>query len=140
MNERFENIDNKDGFDVVVRLNGTAAADATQYAFLYTASRPVELIKIELRYSVASSSGTYQVERITGTTALGSGTSVLTSTISLSQTANTTYRYTVVNFVRGTNTLREGESFASVVGGTLTGLSNLSQTFYFKPLGKGDYR
>lgn len=139
MATNFTEIGNKDGFDHVVQLAGTAAATAANYGFLITASRAFELIKIKVRYSAASSSGTLQLERLTGTTALGSGTTVLTTPISLSATANTTYEFDVTNFVRNTNQLRENESFALVDGGLLVGLTDLSLTFYFFPQGKGEY-
>lgn len=133
---RFEDIDNKDMQSVTVRL--IDGATASEYGTFFIASRPYEIMEVRAVWSTASTSGTLNVERLTGTTAEGSGDNVLINTIDMSGTVDT------VNEAKSTalqnRLLSTGDRLALVDGGTLTGLVNLVVTILYKPRGKGDYR
>ena len=136
-----EEILNKDGFDVFFFLPGTTAATGANFDVCFPVSRPCELAKVRVCYSVASSSGTFLVQRLRGTTAPGAGTNLFSTAISLSATANTVYERNETDFV--TNASRafvDGDRLSFNDGGTLTSLQNLSVILYFRPVGKGHYR
>jgi hypothetical protein len=137
--EAFENIVNKDMQSHTERLKNTDAATAANYGVFFIASRPYEIMEIRAVWSTAGASGsTLQIERLTGTTAEGSGDSVLTGTVDLNGTANTVVsRKTVALQNRKMST---GDRLALVDGGTLTSLDNLVVTVLYKPSGKGNYK
>lgn len=83
-------------------------------AYLVTAVREV--------HGTASSSGTLNIEKLTGTTAAGSGTAMLTGTISLAGTANTVLSGTLTA-TTATLTLAAGDRIGGVLAGTLTNLA-----------------
>lgn len=138
MPPKYEEILNKDMQSVTVHLKNTDAATAGNYGAFFIASRPYEVMEVRAVWSTASTSGTLQVERLQGTTAEGSGDSVLTGTIDLSGTANTvvTRKTTALQ----NRKLDVGDRLALVDGGTLTNLVNLVVTVVLKPDGRGDYR
>lgn len=118
--------DNGTTFDVVI--GPIAAAAAVSQAF------PVRLGLAKLKgvsavFTTTSTSGTLDIEKLTGTTAPGSGTTQLTGTISLSGTANTIVSGTVIaspaSFALGD---RVGLKFA----GTVTGLVGCYVTLTFE--------
>lgn len=86
-------------------------------AYLVTAIREV--------HGTASSSGTLQIEKLTGTTAAGSGTNMMTGTINLAATANTVVSGTLTA-TTATLTLAVGDRIGGVLGGTLTSLAGCS--------------
>jgi hypothetical protein len=75
-----------------------------------------------------SVSGTFQVEVESGTTAIGSGTNQLTSSISLSGTANTVVSGTLI---ASPTTINAGDRVSTIMGGVLTGLVGTC-TIYMK--------
>jgi len=83
-------------------------------AYLVTAIREV--------HGTASTSGTLQIEKLTGTTAAGSGTNMMTGTVSLSATANTVVSGTLTA-TTATLTLAAGDRIGGVLAGTLTNLA-----------------
>ena len=123
---------------VTERLSGTNAATAGNYGVFFVASRPYEVMEIRAVWSTASTSGTLQVERLTGTTAEGAGDSVLTSTINIAGTANTVVERKTTALQN--RSLSTGDRLALVDGGTLTNQANLVVTVLLKPRGKGDYK
>jgi dTDP-4-amino-4,6-dideoxygalactose transaminase len=137
MPPKYEEILNKDMQSVTVRLKNTDAATAGNYGAFFIASRPYEVMEIRAVWSTASTSGTLQLERLTGTTAEGSGDSVLTSTIDLAGTANTVVKRETTGLQN--RKLAPGDRLALVDGGTLTNLVNLVVTVLLKP-NKGDYK
>lgn len=76
-------------------------------------------------FGTASSSGTLQVEVATGTQAIASGTNQLTSTISLSGTANTVVNGTLI---ASPTTITAGARVNLIFGGTVTSLANMAVT------------
>lgn len=86
---------------------------------------------ITATFGTASTSGTLQLEKCTGTTALASGTNVLTGTISLSGTANTPVSGTLsANPI--TLSLASGNRLNLIVAGTMTNLATAVVTIYLK--------
>ena len=135
---RFENIENKDMQSVTVRLKSTDAATAGNYGTFFIATRPYEVMEIHAIWATASTSGTLNVERLTGTTAEGSGDDIIGTAVAMSGTANT------VNVKKTSDItnrqLATGDRLALVDAGTLTNQVNLVVTVVLKPRGKGDYR
>lgn len=141
---RFEDIENKDGFAVNFFFAGTDAAATASYDVVFPIHTPCELVGVYVWYDVASSSGTLQVQSLASGTAAGSGTNLLTTAISTSATARTVYRRVSGldnSFVTtASRVFNYGMCVGFADGGTLTGLTDLSITLYFRPLGKGHYR
>lgn len=88
---------------------------------------PIRAIRgVGARYTVAGGSGaSLDVEKLTGTTAPGSGTTQLTAAIALTGTANTNLNGTVI---ASPAAFAVGDSIGLVLAGTLTGLVNLMAT------------
>ena len=108
----------------------------------YTAPFPCEVIRIEEIHTTAatdSAAVTLQVEKLTGTTAPGSGTTLLASTIDLKGTANTVVERKGLDLT-GDTVLAPGNRLALKYSGSLAGLAGLSVTVYCKPWGRGSYR
>lgn len=96
------------------------ATDATRT--VYVATHPCKLVAVSEVHSTASSSGTLTLEKCTGTTAPGSGTAMLTATISLAGTANTVLSGTPVSD-QGILTLAAGDRLGLKIAGTMTSLA-----------------
>lgn len=136
-----EDIINKDGFPVNFFFPGTDAAATASYDVVFPIHTPCELVGVYVWYDVASSSGTFQVQSLASGTAAGSGTNLFTTAISTAATARTVYSRTTADFVTTASRIFTGGMCVGLAdGGTLTGLTNLSITLYFRPLGKGHYR
>ena len=114
-------------FTVSVLLSGTAPATASQYERFWVAPAKCVVDYFTLTYSVASSSGTVQLEKVPSGTAQGSGTNILTGTVSTSSTANTNNAGTI-SATAATAELAVGDALALVNGGTLTSLTDLHAT------------
>src|SRR3990167_3346779 len=114
-------------FTVSVLLSGTAPATASQYERFWVAPAKCVVDYFSLSYSVASSSGTVQLEKVPSGTAQGSGTNILSGTVSTSRTANTNNTGTI-STTAGTAELAAGDALAIVDGGTLTNLTDLCVT------------
>lgn len=138
MAEKFENIENKDMQTVTVHLKNAEPSVAGNYGAFFIATRPLEVMEIHAVWSVASTSGTLQVERLSGTTTEGSGSTILKSTINLAGTAKVVVARKTVELQ---NTILEiGDRLALIDAGTLTNQSNLIITIVLKPRGRGHYK
>jgi hypothetical protein len=93
------------------------AASATQIVFACPAGQTFMVSEVRSIFSGASSSGTAQLEVLTGTQAPGSGTAI-TGTISLSGTANTL----TVTAPTTKVVMAAGSRLNVILAGTLTGL------------------
>lgn len=95
------------------------AASVSQSMYTAISSGVVESVQVV--FGVASVSGTLSIEKLTGTTAPGSGIALLTGAISLAGTANTvnsgSLTATAADLV-----LAAGDRIGLVLGGTLTSL------------------
>lgn len=108
-----------------------SATDATRAVFI--ANRPMILKSVKEVHSTASSSGTLQIEKLTGTTAAGSGTNLLTGTISLAGTANTVLSGTLIATIASL-TFAAGDRLGVVIAGTMTSLANCKVQCGLAPL------
>lgn len=141
---RAENVENKDYQFVTVSLVDTLPQTSTNYGIFFTAKRAYEIMFVTSSFGTASTSGTVLVEKLTGTTAKGSGIATHTA-ISI---GGATAANTPLDGVLATNStagvsdrqLRAGDRLALKSGGTLTNGKDLCVTVYLKVLGKGDYR
>ena len=86
---------------------------------------------ITATFGTASTSGTLQLEKCTGTTALASGTNLLTGTISLSGTANTPVSGTLLSNPV-TISLASGNRLNIIIAGTMTNLATANITIRLK--------
>jgi hypothetical protein len=147
----WENIIRKEGFYVTVNLTDTSAATAANYGMFFTAYHPCEILSIsEVHGTKSTQAGaTLQVEKLTSTTAKGSGDTILVTAFALDGANNT------VVFKNGTdfdNTapavatdgltrtqLSQGERLALKPSATLTALKDVQVTVFFKTLGRGHY-
>lgn len=129
----------KDGFYLSFPFLGAAGATAANYDQVWTCRHPMEILRVTECHSVASTSGTLQLEKLTGTAAPGAGSTILATTISTAGAANTviTREKTKLTSAR---VFKEGDRLALIDGGTLTNLVGLQVTLYCKYLGRGDYR
>jgi len=137
-----ERIVRKDGFYITENIVSTSAQTAANYGHIFTATCPCEVMIASEVHSVAGSdagSVVLDIQKLTGTTALGSGTSILATTFNLKSTAYTP----VQKSGTGLSTARQlatTDRLALKTTGTLTALQGVQVTLYIKPLGKGDYR
>jgi hypothetical protein len=133
-----EQVIRKDGFHLVFPFLGTAGATAANYDQVFTAMRAMEIIAVSECHSVPSTSGTLQIEKLTGTTAPGAGSTILATTISTAGTANTVITRQG-NLLTSARQLKPGDRLAFIDAGTLTNLVGLHVTIYCKYVGRGDY-
>lgn len=90
-----------------------------------------QLLGVSLRYSTASTSGTLQIEKTPSAIAVGSGTNLLASAVSLSSTANTVNSgFPATNVAAANMVVNPGDSLSAIFAGTLTNLAGLTVTLY----------
>lgn len=138
----WEEIENKDGFYITVNLTGVLAQTSGYYGAFFTARHPFEVLRASEVHTVAGSDAgavSVDIEKVEGTTAIGSGTSVLASTFDLKSTANTVVYKEAYN-LSSARILKEGDRLALKVSGTLTDLQGVQITLYCKMSGRGHYR
>lgn len=132
---------NKDGFYAKADLFDTQPQTAANYGIFFQVIRPCEFMEVrEIHGTAGTDAGavTLQVEKLTGTTAKGSGLNILVTAYDLKGTINTSSSKTGVALQN--RQLAAGDRLAIKSSGTLTALKDLQVTIYLKPLGKGDYR
>lgn len=101
-----------------------AAASATTGTF-FIAPTGYRVVAVREIHAVAGSTGaTVTIEKLTGTTAPGSGTAVLTAALAINGTANTLQSAPTANITLTAATAVAGDRFGYVLAGTLTGLAN----------------
>ncbi len=96
------------------------AASVDQWVFVADAA--YELDTVELSYTVASTSGTFDLKKSTTVQAPASGGTMLTGTVDISQTANTVYAGTK-HGTEGNRRLADGNKLSVCFTGTMTGLA-----------------
>ena len=133
-----KDIFNKDPIVIQHSLPGTMPASTANYGVFFTAAFGCEVLAFSADWEVASSSGTLQLEKLTGTTAPGSGNGLLSSTISTAGAANTANHGLFLISGTARNLVR-GDRLAISDGGTITNLVGLNTTTLIKPTGKGHY-
>lgn len=108
----------------VVFVAQAASQAVTQAIFMPDNGAKYQVIGLQAVFGTASTSGTVTIEHLTGTSAPGGGTALLTGTVSLSGTANTVLNGTLIGN-QSTATLSPGDRLGIVFGGTLTSLAGL---------------
>jgi len=136
---KYEDIENKYGDVLAFSLPGVSAAVIGNYSTYTNIMRPMEIMLVSVSFSTASISGTLQLEKLTGTTAPGAGSNILTTAFSLSSTANTVTTK-ITRDMTASRVFKQGDRLALKGAGTLTNALNLAVTIYYKPLGRGDFR
>ncbi len=116
--------------DIEIVVGPIAAAQAID-SIVHRVAVPCKLVGVSACFTTTSSSGTLQVESCPVGTAPGSGTDLLSSTVSLAGTANVSVDGTVSPSAAA---LAVGDRVALDFGGTVTGLVNLYVTLRFKRL------
>jgi hypothetical protein len=106
--------------DKIALVFQLTASSVSEQVFI--ADGDFELVSVERAFRVASTSGTLDVEKLTGTTAPGSGTSMLTGTVSLAGAANTVVAGTV-HGTQATRRVTDGDRIGLKIGGTMTNLA-----------------
>lgn len=134
----YDQVNRKGGVYITINLVGSEPQTAVNYDVFFTAARPMEILEIWETHSVASTSGTLNLEILGSGVALDSGNEVIKSDLSTATTANTP------QFVRGfqlnsTRILSTGDRLALKDGGTLGSVQNLSVTIYMKYANRGDF-
>jgi hypothetical protein len=108
-----------------VVFSAQAASQAiSQSIFMPDSTGTYQVVSVQAVFGTASSSGTLQVEQLTGTTAPGSGTVMLTGTVSLAGTANTIVNGTLVSN-SSTLQIAPGQRLGLKFAGTMTSLVGL---------------
>lgn len=144
-NIRSENIDNKHGEYITVNLFDTQPQTAANYGIFFIAWHPCEVLSIqEVHGTKAGAAATVTVEKLTGTTAKGSGTALITTAFDLTVADNTVQTREKTDFDGTTipipRRLLRGDRLAIKSTGTIAAVKDLQITIYLKPLGRGDYR
>lgn len=113
---------------------GADAATAANYGTFWIAPVKCTVVNVWEVHETAGSDGgavTLDVEKLDGTTAPGSGDSVLASTIDLKATANTVQTATITTTLADRN-LAKGDRLALVDTGTLTSVANVTVVIELK--------
>lgn len=115
---------------VTFNLPGSQAQTESNYGMCFTATRPCFVKAISEKHAVPGSDTdpvTLQIERLQETTALGSGTDLLTMPFDLKAAAYTTQRGVLLPN-KTTSALNLNDSLAVKVSGTLDDLSGVQIT------------
>jgi len=144
---RADEIERKDGFYITTSLFDTQPQTAANYGIFFIARHPCEILFISEVHGTAGTDAmavTLQLEKLTGTTAKGSGTDLLVTAFNLKNTANTVQtreKDQLVGITSGSRVVQliQGDRLAIKSSGTLTSLKDLQLTLYCKFLGRGDY-
>lgn len=117
--------------EFVAVINLAAASTANQDIFLAAPGENFQVTGVSATFGTASTSGTLDVVKCTGTTAVSGGTSVMTGTVSLAGTANTPVHGTLSSTISGlqlagasNGASSGGDRLGIKLGGTLTNLAD----------------
>lgn len=109
-------------------IEGTNAATAAYYSVFFIVPVPCLVVSFqEVHQTAGTDAGavTLDLEKLTGTTAPGSGVTALNATLSLKATANTVQAATIT-FTAANKTLAAGDRIALKLTGTPTALANVT--------------
>lgn len=107
---------------------GTAAATAANYAVFVIVPMPCLVTRVQEVHQTAGSDGsavTLNIEKLTSGVALGSGSDMLSTDLSLKATANVVQTGTLTT-TSSTRTLAKGDRLAMKDTGTLTAVANVT--------------
>lgn len=138
-----DKISRKDGFYITVNLFDTQPQTAANYGIFFIAWQPCEVLAIqEVHGTLAGAAATVTVEKLTGTTAKGSGTTLLITAFDLTVANNTVQKRQSTDFATSSPVPRQlvrGDRLALKSTGTIAAVKDLQITLYCKFLGRGDY-
>jgi len=115
-------------------LQGSDSDSAANYDTFFIAPYKCIVLRIDASWSIASTSGTLNVERLQGTEAHDAGDDLLSTTIDTSGAANTVNNGTLITTNAQYLELAVGDRLGLVDGGTLTNSDNLHVTVTLAPL------
>lgn len=121
---------------------GTTAQTATNYGIIFIARHPIEVMRITESHAVAGSDAgavTLDVLKAGSGVVIASGITLLSSTFNLKSTANTPVVKDGMD-LSNDRVLIEGDRIGLVVSGTLTALSDVNITIYYKEINQGYIR
>lgn len=137
---KYEKIMNKVGILISRDYPTTTAQTAANYGYIFTAPFPFEVLSIIEKHDVAGTvDATLDVQRVPNGTTLASGTTILSSTFSLTSAADTAVMKQGLDLTNNRK-FDPFDSISLVAGGTLTTLAGVQVTIYIRPLGMGDFR
>lgn len=123
-------------------IYGADAATAGNYGIFFIVRHPIEIMRITESHVVAGTNAgavTLDVKKAGSGVAIASGTTLLSSTFNLKSTANTPVIKEGMD-LSSSRVLIEGDRIGLVVSGTLTALSDVHITIYYKELNTGYIR
>jgi len=126
-------IDTKYGKYITHSIPTSNAASTLNYGVIFIARHPIEIIRISETHAVASTSASLNIEKLEQGQALTLGTSLLTTAFDLTTTANIPVVKEGKDLIANRK-LRENDRIGLVISGTLTGLSDLCITIYYKEI------
>ncbi len=126
-------IDTKYGKYITHSIPISNAASTLNYGVIFIARHPIEIIRISETHAVASASASLNIEKLEQGQALTLGTSLLTTAFDLTTTANIPVVKEGKDLISNRK-LRENDRIGLVISGTLTGLSDLCITIYYKEI------
>lgn len=106
-----------------INLPLVAASPTTGTFFICPVGYQVVAVR-EIHATAGGTGATVNIEKLTGTTAPGSGTAILTTGMLLTGTANTLQTTAATNIILAASKGAAGDRFGYVLTGTLTGLAN----------------
>lgn len=109
---------------------GTDAATATNYGVFFIAPFPCVVLSVRESHGTAGTDGSavgLNIEKLSGTEALGSGDDVLSSDLDLKGTANTVQEGTMTKTLANRNLIKN-ERLALKDSGTLTSVADVAIT------------
>jgi hypothetical protein len=127
---------------IIHSIAGVLAQTAGNYGIIFIARHPIEIMRIsEVHTAAGTDAGavTLDVKKASSGTAIASGTTLLASTFSLKSTADTPIVKEGVGLASD-RILKENDRIGLVVSGTLTDLSDVCITIYYKELNQGYIR
>lgn len=122
----FQDITNRDEYLSII-IPGTLAQTATNYGVVFIAPYNCLFKGATEVHTTAATVGTptLQVEKLTGTTATGSGVNLLFNSFNLAVAANTVQTAALANIQNSNFNLKTGDRLGLSVSGTLTTLSHV---------------
>ena len=136
-----ENILNKDGFYITVRIPGTQAAAFENYDVFFHVRSACEIVWVTETHRVIGSDGgsvTVNIERLDSGTALDAGDEILKTAFDLKGTVSTPVIKEGTIDLQNT-ILSPNQRLALKDSGTLTAVTGLCVTLFIKPLSRGHY-
>ena len=127
---------------IIHSIAGALAQTATNYGIIFITRHPIEILRITESHAVAGTNAgavTLNVLKAGSGVAIASGVNLIASTFNLKSTADTPIVKEGVGLASD-RILKENDRIGLVVSGTLTDLSDVFITIYYKELNQGYIR